>query len=440
MASPLKLRPGMQPSLRPAPNPRMERLRARVRAMPQEPGVYRWIDDRGEIIYVGKAKNLRQRLRSYVAPTPRVEHYRKRALLENMADLDVTFCSTEMEALMLEMHLIRSLKPRYNVSLARESHYVYVRVGDGETFPSITLTHARARDGARYYGPYADPWSQRRTLEILRSVYGFRTCSMRIDVPAPALFEERPLSIPLQLTISKADRRAPCLDYHIRQCSGPCTGDFLPADYRRDCIDPAVAYYEGRPEHVLAALTTRMDEAVRHKLFERAADTRDALGHLEEMSRRRKLFDPHAKRIDAFGFARGMTSGTVLQVRGGNLANEERLSLSGSEHDGSAAIAQILTQFYASSDDIPDVIALPAPPENLPLINGWLSKEADHAVKIAVPKRGELHRLTRLAATNAQRAADAAAELSLARTRVYSDAHADCTNVRGGSVEGMEQG
>lgn len=414
----MKLRPGVQPSLRPSPNPRMERLRERVRGMPQEPGVYRWIDARGEIIYVGKAKNLKQRLRSYVAPTPRVEHYRKRALLENMADLEVTFCSTEMEALILEMHLIRTLKPRYNVSLTREKHYVYVRIGENETFPSITLVHRNERDGALYLGPYTNPWTQRRTLELLRSVYRFRTCGMGIDLPQRELFEDKPLSIPLELVITKPDRRTPCLDYHIRQCEGPCTGDITPDAYRRTCVDEVVAFYRGDTSPVVGRLTDRMKEAVGERKFERAAEMRDMLGYLEQMILQKKLFDPNARSVDAFGFARDLSGGAVLQVRGGNLSNEERLMLDGSVQDLPAALGQVLTQFYADPDDIPDVVALPAAPDDLPLIRDWLTREAGRPVTLAIPKRGELRRLTELAGTNAQRKADTASELSLARARV----------------------
>jgi excinuclease ABC subunit C len=400
----MKLRPGIMPTLRPSPNSRIVKLRERVRSMPHEPGVYRWIDAKGEIIYVGKAKNLKQRLRSYVTPTPRVEHFRKRALLENMADLDVTFTSTEMEALILETHLIRTLKPRYNVSLTREKHFVYIRFGLNEIFPSVRIVHRKERDGATYIGPYSNPWTQNQTLELLRGLYPFRDCSMGIMMHDPELFSQNsPRSIPLELTFSRPDRRTPCLDYHIKRCLGPCTGDILPEDYQQRCIDDVLSFYRGDTKPVLETLLNRMQEAAGERKFERAGELRDILSHLEQMKLQSKLFDPNAQSIDAFGFSKDLKEGAVLQARGGNLANEERISLSGSHKSLSSTLNQILPQFYAAGDDIPDVIAIPSQPDDFNLLKQWLCTEAQREIKIVVPKKGELKRLVELAALNAGR-------------------------------------
>jgi excinuclease ABC subunit C len=408
MASPLKLRPGISPLLIPAPNPRMEALRKRVKFMPQEPGVYRWFNESGEIIYVGKAKNLKQRLRSYVTPTPRVEHFRKRALLENMADLEVTFTSTEMEALILEMHLIRSLKPRYNVSLTRDKHYVYVRIGSNETFPSVRLVHKKERDGGTYLGPYTNPWTQRKTLEMLRDIYRFRTCEMGIHLHPQSLFEEKPaaLKIPLDLAFTKKDRRTPCLDYHIEKCSGPCGGDMTPERYKKECIDGVISFYKGNTAPVTDEIMRRMQSAAGDRKFERAQEMLDLLHYLNQMTMQNKIFDVNAQTIDAFGFADNLTGGSVLQVRGGSIANEERLMMEGDTQDTSSSLSQIIMQFYAGSEDIPDVIAIPTIPDELPLIADWLMHEAGRPVDVRIPKRGELHRLVRLAETNARRKED----------------------------------
>jgi len=413
MASPMKLRTGIHPGLVPASNPRIAALRSRVKKIPQEPGVYRWLNDVGDIIYVGKAKNLRQRLRSYLTPTPRVEHYRKRALLENMADLEVTYTSTEMEALILEMHLIRSIKPRYNVSLTRDSHYVFVRIGTHELFPSVQLVHHKQTDGALYLGPYTNPWTQQRTLELLRRIYRFRTCSMGINLRNKTLFDEpTPLTIPLDLTLTHKDRRAPCLDYHIRMCSGPCTGDITPQDYYADCIENVISFYRGTTKPVLETLLKRLQQAVGEKKFERAAEMRDMLSYLEQMTMQSKMFDPNAKSIDALGIATGLPMGAVLQMRGGSIVNEERIALSGLSENVAALTAEILPQYYANPDDIPDTILVPALPEDDELIRTWLSTTAKKHVTLTVPRKGEWKRLLTLAQTNARRKAETQSELS----------------------------
>lgn len=381
----------------------MDSLRARVRTMPQEPGVYRWKDEHGEIIYVGKAKNLRQRLRSYVARKPRVEHFRKRALLERMHDVEVTFTSTEMEALILEMHLIRSLKPRYNVSMTRESHYVFIRIGTHETFPSVTVTHKKIIDSATYLGPYSNPWTQRRMLELLRMLYGFRTCSMGIEPAARSLFDAEPMTIPLELTLTRKDRRAPCLDYHIKRCAGPCTGDMLPDAYRARCIDPIIRFYKGDTSEASSLMLARMRESSGDQKFERAQDMSDLLSYLKQTDMQSKIFDVNARSIDAFGFSPDKSHCSVLRSRGGSIADEERLSLSDGGVETDDVIADVLIQFYADAEELPDEILVPSIPEEAAMLRTWLSKKAKRTVKLSAPAKGNGRRLLQLARVNAER-------------------------------------
>lgn len=417
----MQLRSGISPSMTPEPNSRMEHLRSVVLQIPQEPGVYRWKSADGELLYVGKAKNLKRRLLQYTARKPRVEHFRKRALLENIADLEVTFTSSEMEALILEMHLIRTLKPRYNVSLTRERHYAYIRVTTQEDFPSVCIVNRKELDGNIYLGPYTNVWMQRRMLELLRMLYKFRTCGMRINLAQRKLFsEEQPLRIPLELHVNNKDRRIPCLDYHIKQCGGPCTGELAPDDYRIRSIEPVLAFYRGNTSSVIDLILTRMKEAAGERKFERASELRDLLSYLEQMQMQKKLFDVNAQSIDAFGFAKNVKSGIVLQVRGGNLANEERLTLETPDPDQPTMLAHVLTQFYSEPLDVPDVIAVPALPQNAGLLRSWFSREAKKKVSIVVPKSGEYKRLLALARTNALRRVETERLLSEEKKLVYT--------------------
>jgi excinuclease ABC subunit C len=405
MASPMRLTSGIQPSLSPSGNPFMEHLRARVRVMPKEPGVYRWLDAKGNILYVGKAKNLRNRLRSYVAKTPKIEHFRKRALLENMAGLEVTFTSTDVEALILEMHLIRSLKPRYNIALTRDRHYVFIRIGVEETFPGVGMVHKKVHDGALYLGPYTNRWMQQQMFDLLRELYKFRDCGMRIDLAKESLFEEPgAVRIPLELTITHRDRRAPCLDFHIGKCSGPCEGSLTPGQYRTQSIDPVISFYRGDTSEVFDALMLKLKESKGDKKFENAARIRDILSYIGDMEFQKKLFDPNAPSMDAIGFDDDLKTAVVLQVRGGNLANEERIALT-SVDEPADVLAQIIPQLYLSEADVPDYIAVPVIPRESRVINAWILKEFGKTVRIRQPKRGAQKRLMDLARTNALRLA-----------------------------------
>jgi excinuclease ABC subunit C len=236
-------------------------LKERLKDIPQGPGVYRWLDAKGNMLYVGKAKNLRRRMRHYTGAGAAKEGFRKRGLFEKMADLSITVTNTEMEALILETHLIRSLRPLFNIRLTKDSHYAFVKITMLDDFPSVQVVQRREQDGALYFGPYSDPYSQRRMVEILRKLYSFRTCRMSLSVSRQQdLFAEKdkPVSFPLDIVAAKKDRRLPCLDFHLEKCCAPCNGMILPDSYRELRIEGALSFLHGNAQQVLKRLITRL--------------------------------------------------------------------------------------------------------------------------------------------------------------------------------------
>lgn len=404
--------PSPAPSLSSSPwagNAFRDVLKKRLREIPESPGVYRWLDAKGAILYVGKAKNLRRRMSTYLGAAAAKEGFRKRGLFQKMADLTVTVTNTELEALVLETHLIRTLKPRYNISLTKDTHYAFVKVTTADDFPSVHVVHQRVGDGALYFGPYSNPSSQRRMVEILRDLYRFRTCSMSLSVNRqPSLFPQGAKHrVPLDLVVRKRDRRLPCLDYHLRTCDGPCTATVDPASYRAQCTDPVVSFLRGDREVVLKGMIARLKEAPLRRKFERAEDLSFLLGYVGR-SRRHALFAlPGGKDADAVGFKtfRSTLHVVILQVRGGNLVNELSVRVR-SPTDGADALSQFLARYYEDVSDVPDVVLLPCAIADAQPLWEWLGARKGKAVEVFSPAGGVERDLVDLAVRNARQKFD----------------------------------
>lgn len=387
-----------------APDASAPTLRQRLRSVPQSPGIYRWKDARGRVLYIGKAVNLRRRMQSYLRDSAKLENFRKRGLTEKMADFDVTVTDTEVEALILEMHLIRTHKPRYNVALTKDAHYVYVRVGLGETFPSVTVTPLKEDDGARYFGPYTNPWSQRQMLLVLRSLFPFRTCSMLLSVdPQPSLFQDRSLRLPLQIIAKKKDRRLPCLDYHIKKCAGPCAGEIDPDAYRRECVEGVIAFYEGRYGAVIDLLIGRMQAATAERKFERAQDISRTLKFIDQLTTQKRFHDPSGIHADVIGSAVQDDELQIvrLTVRGGRIVDEESVGTASTPDGRDDAITQYVVQRYLEPSDAPPTLVLPPAYEESALLKRWFSDCLGKKVRVVRPARGTGRRLMELAERNA---------------------------------------
>ncbi len=361
---------------------------------PTSPGVYLMHDAGDKILYVGKAKNLRSRLRSYFSASgdsrPQV-----RFLLGRVERIETIVTDTEKEALILENTLIKKHRPRYNLDLRDDKTYVSIRIDPREEFPGLQVVRRVVQDGALYFGPYASASGVRETLKEIYRIFPLR-----------------------HFPLAQCRRRGrPCLFFQIGQCSAPCHGRISPAEYDL-LVGGVVALLSGRDQEVVALLTERMRQAAERQQYEAAARFRDQLRAVEQTLERQRVDVAAGGDIDVFGFFRqhGEIEFAVLFVRRGKLIGRRTLALEW-QLDEPALLAALLQQFYAGEVIIPDQILVPLPPEGGSAIAEWLSERKGKKVVVAVPHRGEKQRLVDLAVRNA-------AESSRERGRKHK-AHAE---------------
>jgi excinuclease ABC subunit C len=361
---------------------RRARLLASARQLPVQPGAYLFRDASGRVIYVGKAKSLRARVRSHFAP-PAELGPKARRTAEITHSVDYVATKTEMEALLLEYNLIKEHRPRYNVTYRDDKTYPYLKVTLGEVFPRIIPTRRMVDDGSRYFGPYADVGSMRRTLRLLGSLFPLPTCTLKLQIGM--------------------DQRG-CLDFFIGRCVGPCRGDVDPAEYRK-IVEEAMEFLSGRKEGVLADLEREMARAAREQRFEEAARIRDRLFSLRRTVAKQSVALEGEGAIDALGFARlgRVAIGALLQAREGKVIGRERLEVgcTPTELDGEI-LRSLLLGFYEPKETFPNTILVPALPSDPQLLTEWLSEKAGHPVRLKVPRRGDARATLELARHNAE--------------------------------------
>lgn len=362
-------------------------LKSKLRHLPTSPGVYLLKDAEGKIIYIGKAKQLRPRVRSYFTKQSNAG-LKARELARRVADVDTIVVDSEAEALMLENTLIKEHQPRFNVNLRDDKSYPYIKVTVQEPFPRIFVTRRLVRDGARYFGPYTDVGRMRQALEVVNRVFTVRSCRY-------ALPDDRP--------------SRPCLDYHIGKCQAPCADLQSEEDYRA-MIDRVVDLLEGRTRAVAERLGEEMREAAGAMEFERAARLRDGLAHLGALESRQKMVDVRGADRDVLGLARDGADGcgVVMRIREGKLLGRETQLLSNLEEGGEDdALSAFATRYYTlrtreTGGDLPPEILFPAEFADRITLEALLRERSGRALRTHVPQRGEKARLVELAARNAR--------------------------------------
>ena len=352
-------------------------LQRKLDTLPDGPGVYLWKDAEGQVLYVGKAKRLSSRVRSYFA-NDFVDSPKNRLLMRLVADVETIVVPSEAQSLLLENNLIKEYRPRFNVRLKDDKSYPSIAVTLGEAFPRVLVTRRRDIPGARYFGPYTDVGQLRRTLAVIRRLYTVRSCAD--DLPA-----ER--------------RERPCLDYHIGRCLAPCVGWQLAEDYRR-MVDDVLAFLEGRTQDVRVRVREAMFAASEREDYERAKDLRDALKWLE------KLEEPSAVEIigkgdaDAVGYARDGDDAVcvLVRVRGGCVIWREHRFFEGvEEEDDDAILGSFLVQYYSIAAGRARRLIVPFPPADWDALREILA-----GTEWLVPQRGTAHRWLELADGNAR--------------------------------------
>jgi excinuclease ABC subunit C len=356
-------------------------LSAQVRAIPEKPGVYLFRDSRGAVIYVGKAAKLRSRVRSYFG-SPHSLTGKTRNLSAAIAELEYVTTNTEQEALHLEATLCKRHQPLFNVRLKDDKHYPYLKIDVDEAWPRVYITRSVQRDGGRYFGPYANAKSVRTTLDIVKKLFPWRSCTK---------------------TITGTDAR-PCLDYYIRRCIAPCTSYCTPEEYGA-VIQQVIHFLEGRTDLVLRDLRGRMGEASEKLDFEQAGRIRDQIQAVERVTESQVIASTAEAEIDVFGLALDGNEGVaqVLFVRGTKMTGGDAFSLAGTTEETRAAVlTSFVSQFYEDAPLVPRLILVPDVPEEAALLSSWLSDKRGGPVELRMPVRGEKRRLVGMAEDNAR--------------------------------------
>ena len=335
----------------------------------------------GKIIYVGKAINLRSRVRSYFHSS--TNHSRKvRRMVFELADIEWIVVGSELEALILEMNLIKKFLPEYNVRLKDDKRYPFIRVHWADPFPKITVTRKQVQDGSRYFGPYTSVWAVHQTLDLLRKLFQYRTCDR---------------------TITGEDSRA-CLYYDIKLCTAPCIGKINQTEYRQ-MIEDLCKFLKGHTDPILQRLNNDMSLSSQKMDFEKAAIIRDQIQAIEKVVERQKIISSSDMNSDAIALARssGDSCVQIFFIRNGRLIGREYFVLEGTEDENdSTIISQFIKQFYAESSSIPREILLPNELEESLIIQRWLNQaRGGKKVHFKIPQRGIRRDLIKLAAENA---------------------------------------
>ena len=356
------------------------RFSTRLAAVPLEPGVYLHRDAGGKVLYVGKSASLRDRLRSYFGSKKNLDP-KSVELISRIDDFEYIVTASEQEALLLENSLIKEHKPKYNIRLKDDKTYPYIKVDLAEDFPRIYVTRRTANDGARYFGPFASAGSVRKTLDLLKRLFPYRSCTK---------------------TITGNDSR-PCLEYHIKRCVAPCTGYASRNDYS-EVIAQVVMFLEGNTKEIVSDLKTTMLEASDNLEFERAGALRDRLKAIEKVYEGQNVVGLGREELDVIGAAYGGEEAWVeiFFIRQGKLIGRDHFTMSGTrEEDGQEILARFIEQFYSSASHVPRKILVPESITDKEMVAGWLETKRKGPVEINVPQRGAKRRLIEMVTTNA---------------------------------------
>src|SRR5918999_4253393 len=347
--------------------------------LPSRPGVYLMRDKEGKVVYVGKAKDVRARVRSYFNNSD--ERSQIQFLLRRVEDIETLVTSNDKEALILENNLIKQYKPRYNIRLKDDKSYLSIKVTTQHPWPRIFATRKIVKDGNRYFGPFASAVAARETLDIIEKHFLLRNCTEH----------------------NFKNRSRPCLQYQIKRCLGPCVLPVSQADYREQ-VRQAMLFIEGKQKELIPELRQKMEEKAEALEFETAAKIRDQIQAVEKTLEKQRMVAHWGSDQDVFGLYRegGFIEVQVLFVRQGKLTGNQSYSLQDLEFPDPEIMESLLTQFYQGSRFIPDEILLPVALEDAEAREEYLGERKGKKVSITCPQRGDKRQLVEMAAQNAQ--------------------------------------
>ena len=357
-----------------------EVLESKIKMLPTSPGVYVMLDRSGQIIYVGKAKVLKNRVKQYFYSTQKTE--KVAAMVSNIADFYYIITESEIDALSLENNLIKKHKPRYNILLKDDKTYPYIKVDLKAKFPTFTVTRKIKRDGARYFGPFMGGVNVKDTLEIINTAFMIRTCQTVINPEKP---------------------KRECLNYHIGKCLAPCAGKCTEKEYD-ERVRLALDFLGGDDEKVEEILKERMERCSEIEEFELALSYRDRLKMLDKIKLRRITALNRFVNADVIAVATNGVYAAInmLFIRSGRMQGGKNFAVSDAEEDNGERISSFITQYYASGVELPDEIMISAPVQDAEALSGYFKKEFSKSVRIYVPERGDKRKLVEMATENAE--------------------------------------
>jgi len=373
-----------------------EKLKKQLAALPARPGVYIMRNARGEVIYVGKAAKLKDRVRSYFG-SPHMMEPKTLALRQHIDDFEYIVVGNAGEALILEATLIKRHQPFFNIRLKDDKRYPYLKVDIQNPWPRVYITRRIEKDGARYFGPYASAGSVRATLDLTKKLFPWRSCTKEI---------------------TGKDAR-PCLDYYIKRCIAPCTAFCTKEEYD-EVIEDVILFLEGKADDVIRRLRDQMNRASEQMEYERAAQVRDQLRSIERTVERQMVATTRKEDVDIFGIARDGDQACVqvFFVRGTQMIGRDTFVLEGvRDEPDSSVLTNFLLQYYEGAQYVPKLVAIPTEAEDRETIEELLSEKRGSLVEVRVPERGEKKRLVELAGENAKES------LSLMRVKWMADAN-----------------
>ena len=359
-------------------------LNEKIKNIPTKPGVYQFKNNVGEIIYIGKAKNLRTRVRSYFQKN-KYQTPKNQSMIKRIADLDCIVVSTEVEALLTEANLVKEHKPHYNINLKDDKSFPYIRITK-EPYPRIFITRDIVKDGSRYFGPYTDVYLLRRSLKAVHRIFPVRSCDYYLDQE-----------------VIRAGKVDLCLDYHIKKCEGPCQDLVSKNDYSA-MIKRVVQFLYGKTKETENYINKQMSIAADETRYEDAAMYRDQLAAVKSFKEKQRKVAADFDNRDVLAMAKqdNMCVTVIVRIRNGRIHSREKISINIGDESDADLFQSVITQFYLDSDFIPKIINVAENPTNKQQLLVWLIEKRNGPVHIQVPKRGEKAREIRLAAQNAK--------------------------------------
>ncbi len=362
----------------------MNKLSEKIKNIPTKPGVYQFKNADGEIIYIGKAKNIRSRVRSYFQKN-KYQTPKNQSMIKRIEDVDWIVVRSNVEALLTEANMVKEIQPKYNIDLKDDKSFPFIRITD-EPYPQVLLTRKIEKDGSKYFGPYTDVKNLRYSLKALHKIFPVRSCSYYLDDQTVA-----------------AKKVKLCLDYHIKKCEGPCEG-LVNRDHYNAMIERVIKFLQGQTKETEEYVRKQMDISAADLRYEDAAMYRDQYNAIRRFTERQRKVTADFEDRDIFALARKDDIGvmTIIRVRNGRIFGREKVSLQNVDENESTVFASVISRFYMDTDFLPKEITVSVLPDGQDGLEEWLSEKKGSRVVIHQPQRGEKAKEVRMSYQNAK--------------------------------------